>query len=533
MSDSWKVVNELPAPSVTSSQACTIPTPPRHDTFCPLFESENVGSPRLRPCPGTVTVTELVIPDDEVLQNSSLIQRLTAAAKDAALLQGVLMRTKEDPNSSETINYAPFTLFPSPVPTRLFTQAFEVQQDFNVLVDKISMDSEFLKQALASTIEADGFTARLFSIHSQVLEEGITQPITLGVNRSDYMFDKRHSESATLKQVEINTIAAGLAGLASRIPEVHRHVFNVWGKPDKAAKILNNKAVEGICKGITKAWQLYGSHEAVVLFLVERISKNIFDQRCLEMNLWNRNLRVIRRQMLEIYERGTLDDSKRLLVDGYEVAVVYFRTGYSPDDYLNEECWIARLMIERSMAIKCPNIATHLVGTKKIQQELAREGVLENYLSDDPAAVERIRATFVGLYSIDEGPEGDEIIAKALEDPGAYVLKPQREGGGNNIFDEELAHVLGHIKGDSQRSAYILMDRFKPQVVKNYLLHPGAAVELLECTPELGMFGVYIRNCNRLSMNMCAGHLLRTKSMKFADGVVSDGVVALDTPYLV
>lgn len=32
--------------------------------------------------------------------------------------------------------------------------------------------------------------------------------------------------------------------------------------------------------------------------------------------------------------------------------------------------------------VKCPNIAYHLTGTKKVQQDLARPGVLERFLSD-------------------------------------------------------------------------------------------------------------------------------------------------------
>lgn len=64
---------------------------------------------------------------------------------------------------------------------------------------------------------------------------------------------------------------------------------------------------------------------------------------------------------------------------------------------------------------------------------------------------------------------------------------------GNNIFGDELRQVLGGIKDKASRSAYILMDRIKPQVVKNYLLQSGAAVKLSECVVELGVFGVYIR----------------------------------------
>ncbi|XP_038659610.1 glutathione synthetase [Scyliorhinus canicula] len=479
---------------------------------------------------------EVILPPvaaDDVLHNSGLIQQLALVAKDAALLRGVLMRTKEDPSSTESTSYAPFSLFPSPVPKKLFTEAHEVQQDFNMLVDRISQDSEFLTKALASTVQVDEFTAGLFSIYKQVLEEGITQPITLGINRSDYMFDRGQDHSTSLKQIEINTIAASYAGLAERVPDVHRHVLNFWGKSDEAAKILTNNAVKGIAEGIAKAWQLYGSPEAVVLFLVEKVSRNIFDQRCLEMELWYKNIRVIRRQTLDIYERGSLDNEKRLFVDGYEIAVAYFRTGYNPEDYHNDDCWVARLLIERSKAIKCPDIATHLVGTKKIQQELARSGMVEKFLTDCPKSAERIRATFVGLYSIDEGPEGDEIIKKAVEDPEAFVLKPQREGGGNNIFGEELKQLLGNIKDGPKRSAYILMDRIKPQTVKNYLLHPGSALKLSECVVELGVFGVYVRKCRKLVMNESPGHLLRTKSTEFADGGVSAGVAVLDTPYLI
>ena len=36
--------------------------------------------------------------------------------------------------------------------------------------------------------------------------------------------------------------------------------------------------------------------------------------------------------------------------------------------------------MEQSSAIKCPTISYHLVGTKKIQQDLAKPGVIERYL---------------------------------------------------------------------------------------------------------------------------------------------------------
>lgn len=48
------------------------------------------------------------------------------------------------------------------------------------------------------------------------------QSIVLGLNRSDYMLDHRDNGTSTLKQIEINTIAASFGGLSSRTPDVHR-----------------------------------------------------------------------------------------------------------------------------------------------------------------------------------------------------------------------------------------------------------------------------------------------------------------------
>ena len=53
--------------------------------------------------------------------------------------------------------------------------------------------------------------------------------------------------------------------------------------------------------------------------------------------------------------------------DGKEVAVVYYRTGYSPEEYNGDRDWQVRLDIERSKAIKCPSVHYHLAGTKKVR----------------------------------------------------------------------------------------------------------------------------------------------------------------------
>lgn len=38
------------------------------------------------------------------------------------------------------------------------------------------------------------------------------------------------------------------------------------------------------------------------------------------------------------------------------------------------------------------------------------------------------------------------MIADAIAHPERYVLKPQREGGGNNLYEEELAAKLQQVR---------------------------------------------------------------------------------------
>jgi glutathione synthase len=67
--------------------------------------------------------------------------------------------------------------------------------------------------------------------------------------------------------------------------------------------------------------------------------------------------------------------------DSFEVALVYYRAGYTPNDYPGQDEWSARLKIEKSSAIKCPNVAYHIVGAKKVQQEIADKEVLSRFAS--------------------------------------------------------------------------------------------------------------------------------------------------------
>jgi hypothetical protein len=59
---------------------------------------------------------------------------------------------------------------------------------------------------------------------------------------------------------------------------------------------------------------------------------------------------------------------------------------YTPNDYPSEAEWQARDVIEKSDAAKCPSAAYQLAGAKKVQQDLARPGVVERFVGSPEEA---------------------------------------------------------------------------------------------------------------------------------------------------
>ena len=112
----------------------------------------------------------------------------------------------------------------------------------------------------------------------------------------------------------------------------------------------------------------------------------------------------------------TLQD-KRLIIDDCEVGVIYMRCGYHPDQYPTQAEWDARLMMERSRAVKSPSINYHLAGTKKVQQELARMGQVEKFLGDK-VQIEAVKEIFTGLYSLDHVRSCENMLDHPQHQPG-------------------------------------------------------------------------------------------------------------------
>lgn len=383
------------------------------------------------------------------------------------------------------------------------------------------------------------------------------QDLALGLFRSDYMVHvDPETSSLGIKQVEFNTIASSFGGLSSQVSKLHGHLEAIDAYPATLSKIINQKSLpesnsaSSLALGLAAAHKAYGSgsnsRRLCALFVVQDPERNVFDQRHLEYALLQSSgVRSFRLPFSRILSDTKLDSNRTLLYypphassldEPWEVTVVYFRSGYTPDDYPADDDWKARLHLERSRAIKCPSILTHLAGCKKVQQVLATPNSphLAKFVPDHNIS-SRILKTFAPIYPLDNGEAGKEArkLATNPETASRYVLKPQREGGGNNVYRQAIPEFLEKLP-DSHWPAYILMEMIEPPAIENVILRNG---ELQQggVIGELGVYGTCLwrHGTGEILRNEEAGYLLRTKGDQSEEGGVAAGFGAVDSCCLI
>ena len=219
-----------------------------------------------------------------------------------------------------------------------------------------------------------------------------------------------------------------------------------------------------------------------------------------------------------------------------EISVIYMRAGYEAREY-DQTGYDARLRLETSAAIKCPSLLGHLTTFKKVQQALTAPGALERFLADFEAAI--IRGTFVPVYPMDNSEVGLYARKQAgnLATATNYILKPSLEGGGNNVYEDDIPEFLASVP-ESRWSSYILMERIQPPLLSNLLMGP-AGIESGEVVSELGVLGTCLwkrkspnGGCEMIH-NSVGGWTFKTKHADVDEMSVVKGYGCFDTPYLV
>ncbi|KAK9370130.1 glutathione synthase [Lipomyces kononenkoae] len=472
---------------------------------------------------------------------------LAIALRDWSLSHGLVIRAPTETNAAdESSVHVPLTLHPSPFPKNLFDQARGLQTAFNELYAKVADDSEFLNRITEELAGVDEFMSDLWKLHLEVEEitEGVpAQPLTLGLFRSDYLLHTAPTAEPCIRQVELNTISASFGGLSSLVANCHKFLnkSGLYGVATGSELLKDesmpvNPAARGLAKGLGVAHNAYGVKGSIVLFVVQKFERNAFDQRWLEYYLLEDfGVVSVRASLEEIAESGKFDPiTKELRYKGRHVAVVYYRAGYTPTDYTEPAAWEARKMMELSKAIKCPSLATHFAGAKKVQQVLVDELVLAKFVPD-PDVRSQIRATFADILPLDDSDLGKKARKLIETCPEKYVLKPQREGGGNNVYREKIPGYLRELNDETLWRGYILMELIEPpQDVQNAIIRAGK-VRKGNVISELGVFGCVLWDIttHEIKQNFEAGWLLRTKFADSEEGGVAAGFGSIDSVLLI
>ncbi|KAI1383730.1 glutathione synthase [Hypoxylon trugodes] len=451
------------------------------------------------------------------------------------------------------------SIIPTPFPRQQFEHALNIQALFNELYMNIAEDDLWFQPIVQNLGEVDEFASKLWSIWERVRDEGELQQIRCGIFRSDYMLhggSQDRSAAPTqltwagseLRQVEFNTYSCAGGVHSNIVTNMHRYIASKG--IHKAARVPTNNAIRSIVEGLVCAHRAYdppanSTRQTAILMTVQPNNANICDERPIEYALSECETPVSLYRVEfsgEILQRCNLGPNRELLFhpsfggEAVEISVIYQRAGYDSHEY-DQHGIEARYMLERSRAIKCPTILSHIAGFKKIQQELTAPGVLERFLS--PSAARILRQTFMLHYPVDESEMGiraQDIISdeQAIEN---YVLKPSLEGGGHNVYGKDIPIFLGTIPR-SQWSRFILMEMINPPLVHGVLISP-IDTHMGPVVSELGVIGACLWQRNEplkkglsIIRNDASGWTFKTKPPDVQEMSVVKGYGCFDCPSL-
>jgi glutathione synthase len=362
-------------------------------------------------------------------------------------------------------------------------------------------------------------------------------------------------KSLCLKQVEINTTSCAGGSHATHAAEMHEYMaqtgaFHEYDPTLDPSSLPSNKAIKSIVAALASAHAAYGPPKSTkatstaILMVVQPFNFNIADERPIEYALWNSTTPVPTHRCIfrpGVLTDTTLTEDRELLyhppyregLPPVEISAVYYRAASQEHEY-DLQGQAARLQLERSRAIKCPNILSQLAGSKVVQQALSEPDVLQKFLTneDDQQALSN---SFGRMYPLDTtalGLAGREIALDPWQALN-YVLKPNRDGGGNNIYRDAIPAYL-QAQPESNWARYILMELFHPPAQAGKLM-TGSGIYEGDVVSELGMMGTCLwrRDGEVLENSGAGGWTFKTKPVHVDEMSVVKGYGCFDCPRLV
>ena len=450
---------------------------------------------------------------------------------------GLIIKNKEGIG----VKHIPITLYPSPIVKSFFDKIQFYQIAFNKIMDKISRDQQYIEQILTPISEKDEFIKKLLEISKKVSTFENKQKIQCGFFRNDYMVDK---VKKFIYQIEFNTIAVSMFSFSDKLKKFYSFFSNKYPNiyeryKDKEIPLEKKDVIPEFSSSLIESIKLFSPENyknTLIIFVVQENEKNVFDQRTIENELYEKyNILSKRLTLNEIAKNCKVDEKGQISYEEKIISLFYFRAGYTPSDYKDEESWKGREMIELSTAIKVPNINLFLTTLKVFQYELTKPDILKKYINEELISNDIIRFFTKIYYLRDMDKEKQkELFNQITSNPHSYVIKPQREGGGNNYYDEKIIPLLP--KDDSEPSDELLnsiiMERIEaPEYETLNLIDEKVIVNTINS--EFSVYGVIISSDEKIyNINKSVGFLVRSKDKNEGEGGVIHGSGCVDLPCL-
>lgn len=225
---------------------------------------------------------------------------------------------------------------------------------------------------------------------------------------------------------------------------------------------------------------------------------------------------VITKQEMDKIITKKLEQGKKLHFDfdvtykGRKVFFVYYRWFYNFCHYKESDV-LLRAQLECSTAVSLPTVDLQIVGSKLFQIKMKDKEYLRRFIDDDE--INQMYKYFGDFKQFSQYEKGDE---------RQYILKSVNEGGGNNIFGEDIPKFSG------DRSKMFLMKTINSPTFANKFLKDLKSREII---PEIGIMGWALIKNGLIVCNKDAGYICRSKDKESKECGVSCGFGALDSIY--
>lgn len=351
-------------------------------------------------------------------------------------------------------------------PFELTLEQYETIYNYQTLFNEYvfsNSNREFLESVLFKRLR--GNDEMCFQLYELI---GLDKSkIFCGIFRNDYFLTKDG-----WKMVEYNTISSSLAALAC---ETHGY---------------SNDAINGIVESLLLSKELFDDYyevkSSILVVITERDrTKGNRDQEITVSKLKEKGVNIILMSFETLNGIRVLNDF--LYVNYDLIGVVYYRSGY---ELHSERGLEIRRTIERSLAVKCPNVEAQLFGTKLVQSSLTEI----QSISETIRQFKRLNVKMIYPPELE------------IKDETAWLLKCNKEGGGHNVH----TNLNEFLRREKERSNWIQVERINP-VIRNGSIS------------EIGIYGGIVAFNGKIISNRALGYLVRTKDQNEKEGGVFAG----------